>query len=109
MEAQELREYIRDVVEHNDLAREIQCIRRILVGVHKYGYFTPEERTRRVKKFDMMFKALLTEKARQERSQKIGNHNSGSTENGSTRPADNPTGGVGVGDVLEKEVAGGGQ
>ena len=109
MEAKELREYIRDVVEHNDLEHELQCVRRILIGVHRYTLFTPEERTRRVKKFDMMFKALLTEKARQERSQKVGNHNSSSAENCGTRPADDATGGVSIRDVLEKEIAGGGQ
>jgi hypothetical protein len=109
MESHELREYIRDVVEHNDLEKETDCIRRVLVGLHRYHHFPQGEQQRRIKKFDQMFKALLTEKARQERSQKVGNHNGGSPQNCSTRPADNSTRGVGVGDILKQQIAGGGQ
>jgi hypothetical protein len=109
MELNDLREYIQDVVTHNDLEKETDCVRRILVGLHRYHHFPEGEQQRRIKKFDQMFKALLTEKARQERSQKIRYHNSGCTENGSTRPADNPAGGVGIGDILKQEVAGRGQ
>jgi len=109
MESHELREYIRDVVEHNDLEKETDCIRRVLVGLHRYHHFPQGEQQRRIKKFDQMFKALLTEKARQERGQKVGNHNGSGTENSSTRPAHDAAGGVGAGDVLKQEIAGGGQ
>lgn len=109
MEARELREYVRDVVEQNDLEKELASLRKILVGLHRYHLFTPQEHQRRVKKFDQMFKALLTEKARQERVQKIGNDNGSSTQYGSTGPAHHASGGVGIRDILEKEIAGGGQ
>jgi hypothetical protein len=109
MELNDLREYIQDVLAHNELEKETNCVRRILVGLHRYHHFPEGEQQRRIKKFDQMFKALLTEKARQERSQKIRYHNGGCTENSSTRPADNPTRGVGIGHVLKQEVAGSGQ
>ena len=109
MDAQELRAYIQDVIQHNDLEHEIQCVRRILIGVHKYAFFTREERAQRVKKFDTMFKALLTEKARQERAQKVSHNNRSSTQDSSTCPTDNTAGGVSIWDVLEKEVAGSGE
>lgn len=106
MDAYELAEYVRDVVAHNDLESETDCVRRILVGLHRYHHFPEGEQQRRIKKFDQMFKALLTEKARQERSQKIGQNNSSKTENGSTRPADNSARSICVGDILKQKVAG---
>ena len=109
MDARELYEYVKDVVDHDDLEKELACVRRILVGLHRYHLFSPEEHQRRVKKFDQMFKALLTEKARQERAQKIRNHNGGSTEHGSTGPTDHTAGSVGTRDILQEQIAGSGQ
>lgn len=108
MATHELKDYIDDVVKYGDIDREIKHIRKVLVGLHNYHLLTPEVQQNRVKKYDQMFKALLTEKARQEALKKMGNYNCSNTENASASKADDAGSSVGVGDILKEHVAGSG-
>lgn len=103
----ELKYYVDDVVRYNDLDTELKVVRTVLVNLHK-SQQPREEYQKRVKRYDQMFKALLTEKARQEALKKMGNHNSGNTENASPRKTDDAGTSVGVGDILKEQVTGSG-
>ena len=105
----ELRDYIHDVVTYKDLHQELAHVRKVLVGLHNYHIFPAAERQKRVKRYDQMFKALLAEKARQEILNKMGDHNRCDTENTGTGKADDTGSGVGVGNILKEEIAGGGE
>ena len=105
----ELRDYIHDVVTYKDLHEEIALVRRVLVGLHNYHHFTVRDQQARIKRYDQMFKALLTEKARQEVLNKMSNHKPSNTENASTGEADNTRSSVCVGNVLKEQIAGSGE
>jgi hypothetical protein len=103
----DLKDYIDDIVNHNDLDAELKHVRGALVHLHK-SRLLPQTYRMRVKRYDQMFKALLTEKARQEALKKMSNHNRGNTENASPGKADDAGTSVGVGDILKEQVAGSG-
>ena len=105
----ELKDYIDDVVKYKDLDDEIKHIRRVLVGLHKYHLLAPAVHQKRVKRYDQMFKALLTEKARQEVLNKMRNNNARNAENTCTSKTDDTGTSVGVGDILKEKVAGSGE
>ena len=103
----ELKEYVDDVVRYNDLDTELDLVRKVLINLHK-SQPPRHEYQKRVKRYDQMFKALLTEKARQEALKKMSNHNCSNTENASTSKADDAGSSVGVGDILKEQVTGSG-
>jgi hypothetical protein len=105
----ELRDYIHDVVTYKDLHEEIALVRRVLVGLHNYHHFTVTEQQKRIKRYDQMFKALLTEKARQEVLNQMSNHKPSDTKYTGTSEAHNAGSSVGVGNVLEEQITGCGQ
>ena len=104
----DLKEYIYDVVTYKDLEQELKHVRKVLVGLHNYHLLPPAVHQNRVKRYDQMFKALLTEKARQESLKKMSNHNRSNAENTGTSKADDAGSSVGVGDILKEHVAGSG-
>jgi hypothetical protein len=104
----DLKDYIDDVIRYKDIDFELRHIRMVLVGLHRYHHFTPQEHQKRVKRYDQMFKALLTEKARQEALKKMGQYDGGYTENASPSKADDAGTSVGVGDILKEQVTGSG-
>lgn len=104
----DLKDYIDDVVKYKDIENELRHVRRVLVGLHNYHLLAPAVHQQRVKRYDQMFKALLTEKARQESLNKMRNDNCGNTENTSTGKADDTGSSVGVGNILKEHVAGSG-
>jgi hypothetical protein len=107
--ADDLRDYIYEVVTYKDLQQELALVRRVLVGLHNYHHFPAGEQQKRIKRYDQMFKALLAEKARQEVLNKMRNHHCRNTEDTSARKADDAGSSVGVGDILKEEVAGRGE
>lgn len=104
----DLKDYIDDVVKYKDLEHELKHVRNVLVGLHNYHLLAPEVHQKRVRRYDQMFKALLTEKARQEALKKMSNDNPGNTENTGASKTDDAGSGVGVGDILKEQVAGSG-
>jgi len=106
--ANDLKDYIDDVVKYKDIDYEIRHVRMVLVGLHRYHHFTAQEHQKRVKRYDQMFKALLAEKARQEALKKMSNHNCGNTEDTGASKTDDTGSGVGVGDILKEQVTGSG-
>lgn len=88
------------------LDRQIDLVCQVLIAQHKYPEGDREEQKREIKLITQSLKALLHAKARKERIQKISNHNGGDSKNGSTRPADDTTGGICIRDILQKKIAG---
>jgi hypothetical protein len=107
--AEDLRDYIYDVVTYKDLQQELALVRRVLVGLHNYHHFPVGEQQKRIKRYDQMFKALLAEKARQEVLNKMCDHNRRNTEDTGARKADDTGSSVCVGNILKEEVAGRGE
>jgi hypothetical protein len=105
----ELRDYIHDVVTYKDLHEEIAQVRKVLVGLHTYHHFTVTDQQARIKRYDQMFKALLTEKARQEVLNKMSNHKSSNTKDTGTGKTDDTGSSVGVGNILKEQVTGCGE
>ncbi len=98
--------YAHSILVRGELEFELERIRNCLVTAEGSSYPTREDRRLTIQTLSNMFKALLLAKEIQKEAiQHIRENHSGSPQNGSPRPADNTLPGVGVGNVLEKEVA----
>jgi len=102
---QQIVAYLSDVLELNVLDEEIARIQRVMVEVTKQKD-DPRQRIHTVH-ITQVFRALLTEKAREEVVQNMGDHYSGGSENSGSGPAYNPTRSVRIRHILEQQVTGG--
>lgn len=94
-------EYIWRVRELNILQVEIGRVNTCLVDAENDR---KKDHVYQVKQLTQIFRALLTEKARQEAVNEMSNHNGGNPENTGPRPADNASTGVRVRNILKQKV-----
>jgi hypothetical protein len=100
--------YIAEVIRRGELYIEIERVRQLLVLSEKHRSPDPEKYRARINHLNSLFRALLSAKeARKEVVHNVGNDNGGGTENRGASPTYDPRPSVRVGDILEKEVAGG--
>ena len=99
--------YVEQVLDEHRLEDELIRIEHLLLGLTKQPHPDKAIQARKVYLMTHIFKALLSAKeARQKCIQKIREDNRRSAENRGTSPADNPSRGVGVWNVLQQKVAG---
>ena len=103
---QAIEDYIRRVNEHNILKEELERVQTTLQRLNMFPYEDKEFQKNMVSRANQVFRALLTEKARQEAFQEVSNDNRSTTENSSTSPTDNTGRGKGIWNILKKKVTG---
>ena len=85
--------------------RRIQNCQRMLVAAHKNPCPDKEEQKRQIKILTFAFKALLSEKVRQEAIHNICNDHGRNTENTSTSHTDNTGPRISIRDILKQKIA----
>ena len=99
--------YLNQVFEEGRLDDEILRIQNLLLGLTKYPHPDKAIQARKVQLMTQIFKGLLSTKdAREKRVEQIRENNCRSAQNCSTRPAHDPTRGVGIWHVLKQKVTG---
>ena len=99
--------YIEQVMDEYRLEDEIRRIQNLLLGLTKYPHPDKAIQARKVQLMTQVFKALLSAKESREKCiQQIREDNRRRAENGSPRPADNPSRGVRIWNVLKQKVTG---
>lgn len=93
--------YIQTVRDNGILREELERVQQLL----RLSNHEPEKHHR----LTQLFRALLTEKARQEVVQEVGQNNTRNAEDSGARPADNATGRVSTWNILQKQIARSGQ
>jgi hypothetical protein len=94
-------EYIQNV---EDIGKEIQRIKELLVGASKYPLPEKTAQDHNVGRLTEIFQALLTEKARQEIVKQVRENNASNTQNSSTSPANNTPRSIGIGNILKQKI-----
>jgi len=98
--------YAHSILVRGELAFELERIRHWLVAAEGSEYPTREDRRLTIQTLSNMFKALLLAKEIQQKAiQHVREEHGGRPQHSSPRPADNALPSVGVGNILEKEVA----
>ncbi len=103
---EQLRNYIEDVLEKNALHEEIARLKSILATL---SIMKESDTAFKISLATQAFQTLLTEKARQNTIDKMGNYNRCNAKHTGPSPANNTRAGVSVGDILEKKVTRSGQ
>lgn len=103
---QAIEDYIRRVNEENILKDELDRVQSTLQRLNMFPYEDKQLQNAMVSRANQVFRALLTEKARQETLQEVSNNYSSTTENSSTSPTDNTGRGKGIWNILKKKVTG---
>lgn len=85
--------------------RRIQNCQRMMVAAHKNPCPDKEEQIRQIKILTFAFKALLTEKARQEAIHNICNDYCCNTQHTSTSQAHDSRPSIRIGDILKQKIA----
>jgi hypothetical protein len=88
------------------IERRIEICQRLLITAHKKPHPDKYEQARQVRQLTLMFKGLLTQKARQETIHDICDDYGRNTENTSTSEADDARPRICIRDILKKQVAG---
>lgn len=104
LSATDLMLYIARVRNEKNLQNEIENIQKTLQFYHQKlakETMKKEDRLNMIHEATIMFRVLLTEKARQEHIDKMRKDYCGATENGSTGQRDDTTGGICLGEVLQ--------
>jgi hypothetical protein len=98
--------YAYSVLARGEMTFEVERIRQRLVAAESASYPTREDRRLTIQTLSNMFKSLLLAKeVQQESIQHVRENHSRDAQHGSPRPTDNALPGVGVGNVLQEEVA----
>lgn len=86
--------------------RWIDLVRQVMIAQHKYPEGSRSAQQTQIQCLTRSFQALLKAKATQESIQKIRQNNRRQSNHCSTCPTDDATSGVGVGNILKKQVTG---
>ena len=105
----ELHLYLDEVRRNKSLEAELERVQNLLKTAERFPHPDKEKHRMIITQSTQLFKTLLAEKARQKIVNEVRNNNSGDPQNSSASPADNTARGVGVRNILEQKVAGGGQ
>ncbi len=102
---QAIEDYIRRVNEMNILHDELERVQSTLQRLNMFPYEDKQFQFNMVCRANQVFRALLTEKTRQETFQEMSNNHSSTTENSGTSPTDNTRRGKGIWNILKKKVS----
>jgi len=95
-------QYIQSI---QDIDKEIQRIKELLVGASKYPFPEKTAQDHNVGRLTEIFQALLTEKARQKIVKQVRENNTSNAQNSSTSPADNTPRSIGIWNILKQKIA----
>jgi hypothetical protein len=87
------------------IERRIEICRRLMVVVYKKPHPDKHDQQREIKQLTQMFRALLTQKARQETIHNICNDYGRNTQNTGTGKTDNSRPGICARDILKKKIS----
>ena len=98
--------WIQRIVKYDLLDLEIDRTKSLMQYRTRNPSSSKEDQNLLISNYNRMFKALLSEKARQELVKQVGDNNSSRSENSSSSPADNAPRSIRIRDILEQEIAG---
>lgn len=98
--------WIQRVAQYDLLDLEIERTKSLMVFRTKNPSVNKEDQRVIIFNYNRMFKALLSEKSRQELVKQMGNNNSSRSENSGSSPANNAPRSIRIRDILEQQVAG---
>ena len=102
----DLDSYLNQVWEEGRLDDELIRVQNLLLEATKVPYPDPANQTRRVWILTQAFRGLLlTKDAREKAIQQIRQNDRRSAQDSRTRPAHDPTRGIGVWNILKQKVA----
>ena len=97
--------YIREVRKQNLLQDELERIQGLMLESTIHPHENPEQQQVNVACQNRLFKALLTEKARQEAIQQMSQNNSSASKDSGTGPTDDTPRSIRIRHILEQEVS----
>lgn len=97
--------YINEVRRQNVLGSELMRVQTLMLESTLHPHENPRQQAIIVACQNQMFKALLTEKARQELVEKMGDDNGSGTQDTSAHPTDNTPRSKRIRDILQQQVA----